>query len=757
MLNHLHLLLPILVFISFSNCIQVEEELILRGDIPDNENYEISGTLSLVDVYGPLGTINVNTGGELFYTWVLGTSSLLPTISFGAISNNGIFRFDTNNRYITPQTYEFETIENFAQMEFKDLTNPSLEPRVNTLKNYEDANFFVDVGSIVISELMNSGKMCIRNNALVAIEKETKPMGNPGCIQLSNKAKLMPRTDLLSKVCFSANGEEGTVLDLTESIPSIVWLAQFGGTNVIRLHVNVVWISYNSPYLEIGAVSGIVEEFTLDVGPGYDQSKFIFGGSGMSILDIKYSTIPAEANICTCNCEFLDPTEFPGTMPTISTQTTLGRTETLTITTTDDRWTTITPQVEPETSTFEETSTISEPEATTSEPESTTSEEESTTAGRESATSEIESTTTEPESSASEIESTTSEAESTTSEPESTTSEEELTTAGRESATSEIESTTTEPESSASEIESTTSEAESSTSEPESTTSSELESTSEIAATTSEPESTIVTSSAYSESTSEIPSGADSSEQTGSETQDSSATDTEASSVPQDPTTASPSELSTVGPSSEPTLSDKSDATRTTMSSTEPESSTTSTTDTKSTTMITTETATTTATDTTQSESTSNKTDTISTVITSSFTKSILSTSTTATTDKIVSTVSTVITITTRAVSYSAGTIEPGKTISDITVPASTTGKYASPYGTIVRTTSDGTVSDVTMMISPVVSEISGTTGKQDPTATLSVASPDATILPIEDSAVRTVSGKMLMFAMAICGFAMFV
>ncbi|KAG7661136.1 uncharacterized protein J8A68_005338 [[Candida] subhashii] len=444
MFNNLLLLLPLLLLDSFSNCLNVPGELILRGDPQTGESYTITGTLSILDVFEKeisLGDISVAEGGQFFYTATFPQMFYhVDQLGFQNIENHGNFRLDFFGYYI--ETFSFKNISNFGDMAlFNHFSN--WPPRyTESFRNLKEGSIFLEEFRLRVSDYFeNEGEICLGTNCWLTALVQSPQRGPNGCISLSRGDAVEVPGDILSSFCFSGEEGPGSGLIFTSPTPKPIKVAQFGGTqnSLNPFGMLDATLTYEAPYLKV--VDGS-QSFTFDIGFGYLESKF-YKLSHERNTFIKYmDPAPEGANDCPCKCVFTS-SPVPGEIPTISTQITEDRTERLIITTNDSGWTTITELVEAETTDSEMESTISELESTTLEPELATSETEpANDSEMESITPDAESTTSETEPTAAENESTNLEPESTISEVESTRLESD----DNETTASQTYSSRTDPE-----------------------------------------------------------------------------------------------------------------------------------------------------------------------------------------------------------------------------------------------------------------------------------------------------------------------
>ncbi|KAG7666365.1 uncharacterized protein J8A68_000110 [[Candida] subhashii] len=472
MLNYLHLLLIILLFQSLSNCISVDELVILRGEkFEAEEDYVIleGGVLSIVDFYGDSFTLEIHVSEEstFFFTATLPPQSDTCSMKFSRIGNLGKVQIDAGTMAIS----DFEVLEivNYGEIIFSNFQRSQHVPSINYIVNRRSLVW--ESGPLRISTLENPGQFCLGSGADVEIESLGGSQSR--CIQLLSGSTLTANGDM-KYVDFSPLG--GSTFIFKPRLSSTPVVSYFGGDNVVIFqgwNASSIDYSYEISALKINVDSKVYE---LEIGFNYDPGLFKVEAQDDDII-ISYPEIPPQAFHHTCDCNTRE-TNVPGTLPTISTQTTGDRTRTFTITTSDDRWTTISDSdpepttSEPDSTNSESGSTASEPESTATEPESTASEspQDSATSESESTMSETDSTISEPESSTSELGSTAPDPESKTSEPEPTTSEDSTTPNPESTSSEEEESTSPHAESIASETyitsvqESTTSELESATS-----------------------------------------------------------------------------------------------------------------------------------------------------------------------------------------------------------------------------------------------------------------------------------------------------
>ncbi|KAG7662754.1 uncharacterized protein J8A68_003742 [[Candida] subhashii] len=368
MVNNLLLLLSLLLFTSFSNCIEVSEELILRGEPPQQGgNYSISGTFSIVDAYVSkfqLGDIDVAEEGKFFFSATSMYSCFhfhIFEVRFQSFENHGTTRLDFTN-YDT-WGISYENVSNFGDMALSNAVKANC--KIESLVN-EGRLFLKNVVNVNAASFENNGEICLGARSWLNIYDKHPKSGPNGCISLAPGGTVEIIEDLSSSFCFQGDGADAVMrFQILKNNPDSIKVAQFGGEHNFLNSRNLIdpTLTYRAPYLY---AMEAFRKYTFDIGFGYDEKKFRKDRGSGSVSISYMDPVPDGANKCPCKCEFTSYT-VPGTLPTISTQTSSGRTRTLTITFIGNNWTTI---VDPD--------PTSKAELTTSEPKTTTSEEEST-------------------------------------------------------------------------------------------------------------------------------------------------------------------------------------------------------------------------------------------------------------------------------------------------------------------------------------------------------------------------------------------
>ncbi|KAG7665200.1 uncharacterized protein J8A68_001256 [[Candida] subhashii] len=241
------------------------------------------------------------------------------------------------------------------------------------------------ISTIAQEVFPNLGELCIENHEVVISPSFTNKRDEvpelEGCVSLLGDSILhLTGVSFHSTICLS----EKAVLYIQQPTEYPLKIATFVGQSIIYMYFP----------------DGPLELHTEDPGLFYfsDDAGFYYGvdvGTSYTFVKnaerrwfvIKPGETPDGVHGCPCNC-LVDPVEVPGIEPEISTQTTEGRTEILTITTADGKWTTITytqtedptteSSIEPEdpTETEPEDPTETEPEdPTETEPEDPTETE----------------------------------------------------------------------------------------------------------------------------------------------------------------------------------------------------------------------------------------------------------------------------------------------------------------------------------------------------------------------------------------------
>ncbi|KAG7661164.1 uncharacterized protein J8A68_005323, partial [[Candida] subhashii] len=341
------------------------DTLIIRGTRQEYESYDISSTLSLVDVRDcDLNIVTVRSSGFFYFTTTF--VNIATVLSFGNLYNKRVFYVDTTSSN-SLQSITFDSIVNERYMVFKfQQTSLVVETSINS-RGCIIING--DSSSLVTFPMSSENRGVISLNG--GVQLIAQGMSSNGGILLKDESTFtLDDESCGNSICFVSNKK--AILQVSQPPKDPIYVAGFGKNNVIR--ILSLWttppkFSYSGSLLTF---SFDEHNYVFDIGERYSSDNFKFN-SGVSEAELTCTVDPPSgSNTCRHSECQMTVSAAPGRMPEVSTKTTDGSTFTLTITTDESSWTTITASTE-ETTTDGTTTDEATTEQTTTE-ETTTEE-----------------------------------------------------------------------------------------------------------------------------------------------------------------------------------------------------------------------------------------------------------------------------------------------------------------------------------------------------------------------------------------------
>ncbi|KAG7662323.1 uncharacterized protein J8A68_004217 [[Candida] subhashii] len=198
-----------------------------------------------------------------------------------------------------------EWIDNFGYYSVQNTNEGKLSIDFEFFNNYNLAHF-VNV-DVVVFNAVGPGTLCLRNSNL-----ETWFFSNGGCAVLENSIFETEWFYAENIICFSG---DYSAFRIVNRYGNYFRVAGFG---MPHSYINIISYgeyqhSYESGSLNITFDSGQI--FSLDIGPGYDESNFTFNNTENEIrIGYNSNLEPGMGNECPCSCDF---EELPQSAPRV--------------------------------------------------------------------------------------------------------------------------------------------------------------------------------------------------------------------------------------------------------------------------------------------------------------------------------------------------------------------------------------------------------------------------------------------------------